>query len=271
METTDALTLSQLSWLPLIWLFILIPPLIWMKQWICRHIQIATFLLVRNHSVMISLYHLVMLPGTVVHELSHWLMAQILLVETNKIDIPLLPKYRKGNQIILGNVQTAKVDPIRSSLIGVAPIFGGCAVILLIARFAFGLLVPLDAIFAKTPTVPHPPELAALLIALRERIATPDLWLWLYLIFAVSNAMLPSSADRHTWGAFLLLGGVAGGVIYLIWGPPQISAQMAALILTISTYLVYAFGLTILVNLIFMGIIAVLELIFGALTRTKFS
>jgi hypothetical protein len=39
-------------------------------------------------------------------------------------------------------------------------------------------------------------------------LRVPDFWLWAYLIFAISNAMIPSPADREPWlmaGLFLLL------------------------------------------------------------------
>ncbi len=271
MGTTELTTLSLIDWLPIVWLFVLLPPLILMKQWISYHIQITAFLLVQNQNVMLSLYHFIMLPGTIVHELSHWLMAQLLFVRIDKVTIPLLPKKSKGNQFILGNVQTVKTDPIRSSLIGVAPIFGGCAVILLIAHFAFDLPVPIDSAFSETLNVPNPPDLLTVLTALRSRIDTPDLWLWLYLIFAVSNAMLPSSSDRTTWGVFLILCGIIAGIIYLFWGIPQIPLELALTILIIISYLAYALGLTLIVNVIFIVIIALLEFFFGTLTRRKFS
>jgi hypothetical protein len=47
-----------------------------------------------------------------------------------------------------------------------------------------------------------------------------DFWLWLYLIFAVSNSMLPSASDRRAWlPALLMAAGVAGLLIYLGLGP----------------------------------------------------
>jgi len=49
---------------------------------------------------------------------------------------------------------------------------------------------------------------------LRTMPQTPDFWLWLYLIFTVSNAMMPSRADRKPW---LLASLYAGGVLLIAW------------------------------------------------------
>ena len=43
---------------------------------------------------------------------------------------------------------------------------------------------------------------------------TADFWLWLYLIFAVSNAMMPSESDRKPW---LLAGLYVAGVLVVAW------------------------------------------------------
>ena len=43
---------------------------------------------------------------------------------------------------------------------------------------------------------------------------TPDFWLWLYLIFTVSNAMMPSRADRKPW---LLASLYLGGMLLVAW------------------------------------------------------
>ena len=67
------------------------------------------------------------LPGTLIHELSHWAMASILFVHTGKFSV--WPK-REENVVILGSVAIAKTDFVRRTLIGVAPFLFGTAIIL---------------------------------------------------------------------------------------------------------------------------------------------
>jgi len=59
----------------------------------------------------------------------------------------------------------------------------------------------------------------------------PDFWLWAYVVFAVSNAMTPSPADRQPWliagiylGVALLLAYLLGGLAVL---PQSLAPQVA--------------------------------------------
>ncbi len=73
------------------------------------------------------LFAVVFLPGTFIHEMSHFLTALVLLVPVGNIN--LTPKIEEDG-VRLGSVPIAKTDPIRRTLIGIAPIFFGLAIIL---------------------------------------------------------------------------------------------------------------------------------------------
>lgn len=62
------------------------------------------------------------LPGTFIHELSHFLMAKILFVPVGKFN--LIPKTI-NNEFQLGSVTIAKTDLVRGTLIGLAPFLVG--------------------------------------------------------------------------------------------------------------------------------------------------
>lgn len=72
------------------------------------------------------LFSILFLPGTLIHELSHWLMATILFVPTGNIYI--WPKLEE-NKINLGHVEIGKSDIFRRFLIGIAPFITGLAII----------------------------------------------------------------------------------------------------------------------------------------------
>ena len=77
---------------------------------------------VRKDSFVFSLIAFIFLPGTILHELSHFFMATILLLKVREIHI--FPKWDNG-YIKLGSVVFEKKDVARSILVGIAPIIVG--------------------------------------------------------------------------------------------------------------------------------------------------
>jgi hypothetical protein len=88
------------------------------------------------------------------------------------------------------------------------------------------------------------------LASARAMPKTPDFWLWLYVIFAVSNAMMPSESDRKPW---LLAGLYVAGVLLLAWLLGAFSFLSPALwdnALGALQVLTLAFLFTVLVNVV---------------------
>jgi lysylphosphatidylglycerol synthetase-like protein (DUF2156 family) len=54
-----------------------------------------------------------------------------------------------------------------------------------------------------------------------------DVWLWVYLIFVVSNAMMPSPSDRQPWLLAGIYLAVALGGVCLLIGLPAIPKSLA--------------------------------------------
>lgn len=67
------------------------------------------------------------LPGTIIHELSHILMAGVMLVHTGEIEFE--PEIDPNGAVKLGSAQVGKTDPLRMLLIGVAPVILGLTLI----------------------------------------------------------------------------------------------------------------------------------------------
>lgn len=76
----------------------------------------------QNRKTSFYLLSLVFLPGTFIHELSHFLVALFLLVP---VSTPNLMPQITDDEVILGTVGIAKTDPVRRFLIGVAPVIIG--------------------------------------------------------------------------------------------------------------------------------------------------
>jgi hypothetical protein len=90
------------------------------------------------------------------------------------------------------------------------------------------------------------------------------MWLWLYLLFAVANAMLPSPSDRETWPPVILFLGVLVILAYVL-GFSQVLLGLAPLVMTGLRWLAVAFATTIVADLPFVILIASAEWLLGTL------
>ncbi len=116
----------------------------------------------------------IFLPGVIIHEVSHMLVAAGLFVGVG--DIEFSPKIDK-NKLKLGSVGIAKTDPIRRAIIGFAPVFVGVLLILGIVYF-----------FLNNP---------AIFQGNKIYITISIVLMVIYILFVISNTMFSSSADME--------------------------------------------------------------------------
>jgi len=94
-----------------------------------------------NKEKAIHLLSWLFLPGTIIHELSHMLIAEVLRVKTGQFNFtPQITSEEK--RIRVGSLQVAKTDPIRRTLIGLAPAIVGLVIIFYLTN---SLLFPLTS------------------------------------------------------------------------------------------------------------------------------
>jgi hypothetical protein len=238
------------SWTPLIALVVTLLPLLWVGRWITRQLQQLSIRWVGDPDVALIVYFVIVLPGVLVHEASHWLVALLLGVRVRKFSIGPVRRGR-SQRVSLGSIQVAGVDPVRASLIGVAPLLGASAVILLIGNLVLGIGELASAMSGQ--------GVKGLLAGIGQVIHVADFWLWLYLIFAVSNAMLPSESDMDTVRPVLLFLGIVAGIVLVVGGVPAIPEQVVDGVNAIAGYLASAFGLTLATDLVFVVVIGLLS------------
>jgi len=168
------------------------------------HREIQTFLLIifRKPKIVIAIFSFILLPGVFLHEVSHWLTAIFLRVRVIKFS--LVPETSKNGQLRLGFVQTQKCDPLRDSLIGLAPFVFGIMVIAWIGSSQLALRPVVEALFAG--------DAAKIGDSLFISMGQADYWIWLYLAFSISSTMVPSPSDRQSWIPILI------GVIVIFIG-----------------------------------------------------
>lgn len=131
-----------------------------------------------------------MLPGTVVHEVSHMLVAELTGIKTGRFSFT--PEILEDNQVKAASITMEKPGPFRQSLIGLAPVFFGIGFISLISYFLS--IQPFNHLTIKQ---------VAIIIVL------------FYLLFAISNSMFSSAKDLEQIVLPIILLIILGGAFWL--------------------------------------------------------
>lgn len=188
--------------------------LYFLSRWLIQSLYAFFLLIFKIRSIAISLVTLLLFPGTVVHELSHLFVAEILGVRTGKLT--LAPEEIRGTSIKAGSVAVAATDPIRRALIGIAPVFTGIA------------------------------SLAALSYWLSSHSSFYELIAMNYLLFAISNSMFSSKEDlKGFWPvaitvSLIVAAGFFSGIRFGLTGQAAIIVQQTIASLVNSLAIVLA-------------------------------
>jgi len=224
--------------------------LLLLSRWITRQVLWLGHRLTNDENAALIGYYLLLFPGILLHELSHVAMAKIVGLKVGKFSLG--PKPRR-NSVELGSVMVSRGDALRESLVGLAPFLGGTIALLAIGYWVFDVAALEQAWRA-----------GGWLAALRASDGiwrVPDFWLWAYLIFAISNAMTPSPADRQPWLIAGIYIGVAVGVASLLgalsWLPVGLGDNVAGGL----QVLTLAFTFTLIVDLLAAVALFVAEII----------
>jgi len=173
----------------------------------------------------VSFYSLLFLPGTIIHELSHWIVAEILQVRTGEITIfPDLDSGEEDHQR-LGSVATSRSDPFRGFLIGLAPFISGLLILVLLGKL------------------------------LSDGLINHFIW-WqmgfiIYGIMVIGNSMIISKEDRRTWPVIILLTALI--IIVLVRYRFSLPTTIYDSISTILSSLNMVLGVTAGLNLVMIG------------------
>jgi hypothetical protein len=215
------------AWTEGLWWIASLVLLLFLHRRVHENAQAVLLLGTWNSTAAFVLYVIVLFPGVVFHELSHWLAARLLAVKVRSFS--LRPRREGGGRVRLGYVTTDPADPFRSALIGLAPTLVGSAALVL-AYSASGL-------GALTSEALRTGDVASVLGKISDLLLTPNAGIWIYLAVVVGNNMLPSPSDRSSWlGAGLLVGAVVAGLAFLgaaewvaTWALPPLRTVVRAL------------------------------------------
>jgi hypothetical protein len=187
-----------------------------------------------------ALFSLLFLPGVLLHESSHFLMAHLLGVRTGRFS--LIPKKLGNGRLQLGYVETASTDFIRDSLIGAAPLIAGGIFVAYIgvSRLEF------DTLWKSLAQG----QGNSFRMALKSITDQPDFWLWFYFVFTVSSTMMPSASDRRAWLPLIVVFAVFSGLVLLLGAGPWLMSQMGSIIRSAVDAITIVFGITVFIHLL---------------------
>ncbi len=228
------------------------------SRWITRQVQVIGLRLTGDERLTMMAYYLLLLPGILLHELSHFLTARVLGLKVGKF---ALGPRRRGKYVELGSVTVSSGGALRDSLVGLAPFLTGTVVLLLVGYRVFNVTILSEAWQLG--------GWGAFRSALRDIWQVPDFWLWAYLIFVVSNAMAPSESDRKSW----LLAGVYVAVAlagaYLLGAMQILPDGLGDRTASVLQLLTVAFLFTLLLDLVAGVSLWLIEMLIVEIQRTR--
>jgi hypothetical protein len=243
---------SSLAWLAAsLVLFLLV------QRWLHQQIQILFYLLTRRMNLALTLFALLFLPGVLLHETSHFVVARLLGVRTRKFS--LIPQVTVDAKLKLGYVETARADVFRDTLIGAAPLLVGGAVVAFLGINQLGI-APLFDLASKG-------QWDAFWAALASVPDRPDFWLWFYLTFTISSMMLPSPSDRQAWLPVLLVALGITGLALLAGAGPWMEQNLAPDLLRVIQAVATVFGISLVLHLALGAPVGLIRAGLGRLAR----
>jgi hypothetical protein len=127
-----------------------------------------------NQNLLIWVWSVIFLPGTIIHEISHFLAAAATGTRTGNIEIfpefieEILDEEEDKKGVTLGYVQVARMNPVQGFFVGMAPFISGMALMIWLASLIYA------------------------------NYLTQNIWpliLQVYLFFVIGNSFFPSWSD----------------------------------------------------------------------------
>ncbi len=179
-------------------------PLLHLERWIHRHLYGVGWLLTQDKERATVLYYLILFPGVFLHEFTQWLVAGALKLKLGRVRV--WPRPQADGVLRLDFVRLSRrTGRAARAVVELAPFIAGIGLVLFISRSVFDV--------ASLSAALSTGELPIIQAELGRLFGTPDFWLWLYLLFAVGNAMLPTLSEERNP---LLEGAMLAGITLLL-------------------------------------------------------
>jgi hypothetical protein len=187
-----------------------------LERWLHQHIFKVGWLVTKQYQTTTILYYAFFLPGIILYELVFWLVAGFLNVRADRAIS--WPEKQEIGELKLGFIKLSKnVGQFPLAVISTAPLAIGLAAVAFIAnnRLDFqgfvnamgrGFLDDVSAAFSRL-------------------VSAPDFWIWIYLVFTISNTMWPDVSKLRGWRVILIALAVAGAVLIAIGAGNQVIVE----------------------------------------------
>ncbi|HRF94239.1 MAG TPA: hypothetical protein PLZ51_03550, partial [Aggregatilineales bacterium] len=220
------------------------------ERWLHQHIFKVGWLVLKDFQRTTLLYYTFFLPGVIINQLVYWLMAGVLDVRAERAI--RLPEKQEIGELKLNFIKLSKkASPARVSIITITPFLAGLFFIL----FAMNNIFQVNVAFADFDGT-----LDSVLRAIGRITSAPDFWLWAYLLFTVANTMMPDFKQIRGLRIIFTILGVVMLVLFIIGVGDEIaSAAITGPILTILNTLSGAFAFVIILDIVAVGVLALIE------------
>jgi hypothetical protein len=222
-----------------------------LEGWLHQHIFKVGWLLTKNLHTTTILYYTFFLPGVFFHEFVLWLVAGVLNVRAERAIA--WPEAQAIAELRLNFIKLARnTSAFKLAVINIAPLIAGLALITFVLTNVFdisGIQLLLES-----------GSLDDVGTAVGRLTATPDFYLWFYLIFSVANTMMPEWDKLKGWRPALIALGVGmGALIALGVGDELLAQAWAGPISTALALLSASFAAIIGVNLVMTAALGAIE------------
>ena len=230
-----------------------------LERWQHQHIFKVGWLLTKNLQTTTIFYYTFFLPGVVLHEFIYWMSAGILNVRAERaIAWPEAQAIAELNlNFIKLNRNTSR---IKVAIISIMPLIGSLAIIWLITNNILNLNIVLAVLRGG--------KLDDIGSALSLLLSTPDVWIWVYLVFAIANTMFPNLEALRGWRPVLIAVGIVIGLLFLFGVAQQMFLDNLAQPITDGlSRLALIFTVVIAVDLLVTGVLGVIEALIERVTK----
>lgn len=229
-----------------------------MERWLHQHIFKVGWLVTKQYQTTTILYYAFFLPGILLHELVYWLMAGFLNVRAERAIA--WPEKQEVGQLKLNFIRLSKnTGEIRLAIISAAPLLAGLAVVGFIANNILdfqGLTATMSGGFLED-----------IGLALRNFTAATDFWIWIYIVFTVSNTMMPDSDKLRGWRIIAgIVTIIVVGIFLLSGGSPSVIAALQGPVTNALNALSGTLIVIIFIDLFMVGVLGTVEAIIERIT-----
>lgn len=228
-------------------------------RWVTETLFLFFVRISGSRNVALSLTTLLLFPGTVVHELSHLFLAEILGVRTGKLTLtpeaiedPSFAEASAGKEVRSGSVTITQTGPIRRTIIGLSPVLVGVTAVVCISYLVF---LPPDALSSLLRLPLNQNQIVIFRIVL------------FYLLFAIGNTMFSSKEDLKGVLPVFLTIGLFVSIGYFIGIRIGVTGQTLTIFQQIASALLKSLGIVLAVNGVILLALKLLLVLIGKMRR----